>query len=536
MTKRALALKYPKGGVSRRLGYRDTQRPFTTPWAYNVWGEGQAENRERGGTRPGLEKLNVYQFHGGSDEITAIYSARIIDADGEHQTQLYVIADGIFYILDGGAVSSLLAVLLDDNEVEIWTEDSETIDFDSTVSVSAPGDEASGFSVAMLGNKLYIADSTLKTYDPLTGVVDTVQASAGTVPAGQPIVAAYRDRVILTGADHVWYASRMGDPADWNLAGEMTDVARATAGQAATAGGLSGIVHAAVPHLDRFLVIGTKSSIHLLRGDVITGEIACISDTIGIIARGAWAKSPEGLLTFLSKDGVYLWPIGSSGHPTRFSEERVPEELRGIDSETVTISMAYDAQYRGFHLYLTPASGVGTHWWLDVESKAIWPMLLQDTHQPDAVSSHYADDDLPVVVLGGKDGYLRNYSSDAPDDDGSEIENHVVLGPVRMAGNDVLDAMLAELQGSVSGEATWRVFAGKSAEEVADAAVAGMDAIVAGNLPSDVKASGSWSGGTNTNSRPRVRGPWCAIMISATGQWAFESAIITVKRLGRIRS
>ena len=210
--------------------------------------------------------------------------------------------------------------------------------------------------------------------------------------------------------------------------------------------------------------------------------------------------------------------------------------LREIDPDTTTISMAYDVIHRGFHLYLTPASGDGTHWWLDVESKAIWPMLLQTVHQPDAVATHYTEDSLPLVLLGGRDGYLRNYSSSVTDDDGSNIENHVILGPFRMAGNDTLDAMLTELRGSVSGTVTWRVIAGKDAETVADNAVAAMESIVAGNQPNNVRASGTFSGGTNTNSRPRVRGPWCSILLSSTGQWAYEAVVVTTMKLGKVRN
>lgn len=536
MAKRALALKYPKGGVSRRLSYRDTQRPFTTPWAYNVWGEGQVENRERGGTRPGLEKFNANQFHAGSGTIAGIYSARFIDADGAHQNHIYVITDGELSIIEDGSVSAVDAVLLWEDGVEMFWEDGQTIDFDSTVSDPVPGTDAAAFSMAMHGNMLYIADSVLKRYDPKTGIVETVPASAGTVPTSQSIVAAYRDRLILGGEDHVWYASRMGDPTDWNLVDEMTDQARAVAGQAAVAGGLSGVLKAIIPHLDQFLVLGTTSSLHVLKGDPATGSISSVSDVVGPLSRWAWAKSPEGLLAFLSKDGVYIWPIGSSSHPTRFSEEKVPEELREIDPDTTTISMAYDVIHRGFHLYLTPASSAGTHWWLDVESKAIWPMLLQTTHQPDAVAVHYTEDSLPLVILGSRDGYLRNYDGDVTDDDGSNIQNHVILGPFRMAGNDVLDAMLTELRGSVSGTVTWRVIAGKDAETVADNAVAAMESIVAGNQPNNVRASGTLSGGSNTNNRPRVRGPWCSILLSSTGQWAYEAVVVTTMKLGKVRN
>jgi hypothetical protein len=107
-----------------------------------VWGEGQVENRERGGTRPGLVKFDDYRFHTGSGTISALHSARILDADGNHQYDLYVIADGVFYNLRGGVASTLVAVLLDDNGVEIWTEDGQTIDFESLVSDPVPGGEA----------------------------------------------------------------------------------------------------------------------------------------------------------------------------------------------------------------------------------------------------------------------------------------------------------------------------------------------------------------------------------------------------------
>jgi hypothetical protein len=459
-----------------------------------------------------------------------------LDDSGVHQNHIYVIADGVLSIIEDGVVTVLAATLLWEDEDEVLWEDGTTVDFDATVSSSVPDAEASPFSLTMLGNKLYIADSALRMYNPQTGIVETVTASSGTVPTSQPIVAAYRDRLFLSGADHIWYASRMGDPEDWSFADEMTDMARGVAGQAAIAGGLSGVVKAIIPHMDRYLTIGTASSLHIMKGDPTSGRLDTVSENIGIISRSAWAKSDGGLLGFMSMDGAYLWQIGSSSQPTRFSEERVPEELREIDPTTVTISMAYDARFRGFHLYLTPAAGVGTHWWLDVESKAIWPMRLQTTHQPDAVAVHYTEDALPLVLLGSRDGYLRNYSSAATTDDGSAIQNHVILGPFRMAGNDALDAMLAEIIGSITGDVTWRVFAGKNAEEVADEAVAAMDALVAGNKAEEVKAYGSWSGGTNTNSRPRVRGPWCAILLSSTGQWAFEAVTITTKRLGKIRN
>ncbi|MCP4900041.1 MAG: hypothetical protein GY906_23985 [bacterium] len=56
--KRDLQLGFPTGGLNKRAAYRQ-QRPFTTPDCLNVRPIGVIENRERGGSRPGL--INSFQ-------------------------------------------------------------------------------------------------------------------------------------------------------------------------------------------------------------------------------------------------------------------------------------------------------------------------------------------------------------------------------------------------------------------------------------------------------------------------------------------
>lgn len=536
MPDRPLSLSFPAGGVSRRLGYRDIRRPFTSAWAWNVWNEGQVENRERGGARPGLKKANGQDF---GTTIGGIFSARFLDANGAHHYDLYVVADGKFWVVRNESATDTTdsAILRDVDGNPIQTEAGENITVGVDVSTTVQDAESSPFTVASYGNKLYLADSVLKVYDPLTGIVAEVSAAKGSIPTGQTIVSVYRGRIVLSGADHVWYASRMNDPSDWDFGGEFTDPGRSVVGQAALAGQIGGVVHALIPHVDQHLVIATPSSIHVLRGDFTDGRIDEVSGEIGIIGRSAWAKSPEGAIAFLSQDGVYLWQIGSQQAPTRFSEERVPEQLREIDPDTTSVSMAYDVRNRGYHLFLTPATGDGTHWWLDVERRSMWPVRLTAEHQPLCAVQHVTEDVMPTVVLGCKDGYLREFSKDAEDDDGTPYQSHVILGPIRVSGSDDTSGLLSGIRGSFSGaDVHWRVFGGEDAESVSDEAVAAMDSLIDGGTALAVRAQGVWSGGRSRDSRTRVRGPWIAILLSApTGQWAFENVTVSARPLGKAR-
>ena len=154
--RRDVSLSFPLGGVSRRLGYRDTSRPYVSPWAINVRGVGALEDRERGGSRPGFVKAHAPRFHDGTGSVTAICPARIIDGDGVRRHELYVIANGSFYAIRGAVTVRLGAALTTDGLESILTDDGQEIVFDSEVSEVTPLGDCGGFEAAFLGNRLYL--------------------------------------------------------------------------------------------------------------------------------------------------------------------------------------------------------------------------------------------------------------------------------------------------------------------------------------------------------------------------------------------
>ena len=524
-------LTFPLGGVKRRAEYRKQTRPYSAPWAVNVRGVCGLETRLRGGSRPGLSKVVSTDF---GDSVSAVIPVTYIDADGNRQFDMLVVADGVMYVMRGTSAVATEAELQTPGGVTILADDGQKIVFESTLTAAGTLGDSIVFDAVERNGKVFLADSTLKEYDPITGVVSVVSS-----PTSCPRLCLYRDRIILAGVDNAWYASRQSDPTDWAFGGDMDDVGRAVAGQVSDAGRLGGVIQALIPDADDSLIFATKNELWLLKGDPADGVMRQVSNAVGIIAPGAWAKSDEGLVAFLSFDGVYAMGLGSQKAPERFSADRLPESLVNIDPTGKHVTMAYDARGRGFHLFITPETGDGEHWWLDVENKAVWPVSVPTGMQPMVCSRLQGSAGLPEVVLGCRDGYLRKFDDDATTDDGTDIESHIVIGPVRMATNDIDDAMVAEIHGMLAENAgtsvVWRVITAASAETAADMAEAGILADMAGAEILGVGAQGTWGEKRNSVDRCRCRGAWCVIWLTSTGKWAYEAVTVVTRQLGRLR-
>ena len=169
-------LVFPLAGVSRRGGYREQTRPFSAPWAVNVRGVGLLENRERGGSRPGLSKVSVTNI----GAITGLFPVSYIDGAGVRRHDLVYIGDGLFGYLRGSTAAATDGVLQTPAGVAILTDDGQEIIFPSSVATSSAVGATGAYSAAERGGRLYLADSVLRVYNPVTGVVETVVASSGT--------------------------------------------------------------------------------------------------------------------------------------------------------------------------------------------------------------------------------------------------------------------------------------------------------------------------------------------------------------------
>jgi hypothetical protein len=383
-----------------------------------------------------------------------------------------------------------------------------------------------------------------KVYDPSAATLAIWFATAGKgdVPTGCPIVFTWNDRMVLAGgADpHAWYMSAQGDALDHDYAqaeSGKTGVGRAISGAVANAGKMAAPITAAFAHNDDCCVFASANSLWILRGNPgMGGYMRRLSSEVGIVDKGAYCYTPEGWLFFLSLDGIWMMDSPCGGQPREVSRWSLPQELLNIDRATVTVTMAYDLRYRGIHLFLSESSGPDTHWWIgnipaaaqnQDQTVSFWKYTYNSAHEP--FSIHARRDKAAadsVVLLGCRDGYVRNHDHTNENDDSTAFNSHVVYGPFRI-GDGYHEGKLTELIGEPAnsgGDVDWAVRVGTTAEEAFNASA---------------RESGEWNTtGLNYTARPRARGMYVTVKLTngeASKRWAMESMIAVVVLSGRRR-
>lgn len=155
-----------------------------------------------------------------------------------------------------------------------------------------------------------------------------------------------------------------------------------------------------------------------------------------------------------------------------------------------------------------------------------WRDTHASIHGPTAVLNYQTEiTENRHMLIGGKDGYVRNYNDLAQTDDAVVITSYVCLPTVRL-GDDYQDGMLMELIATVaarSGDVDYEILVADSHEEVADATA---------------HTSGTWTGtGRQTTVRPRARGGSMIVKLS-NGEnlaWGWEQLLAVVRPFGRQR-
>jgi len=526
---RTLNVEFPLGGLNRRGGYAQKTRPFTCFSSRNMRSVGPLEERGRGGTRPGLAKLLDHDF---GDNITGMQKVSYVDSAGDLQEDLIVIADGSVNIVRGVSVTTTTAFLQTEDGDFIITEDGDFIIFESAVPVVNPIGTSNAFQMVEHEGKLHIADATPRIYDPITG---TVQDNA-TAPTNQPLICFYQERLVLAGENHMFYMARQGDYTDFNFGDDKDDSGMAHAGFVGDNGIIGAVIKCMIPWRDQALILGTDRDLWVIYGNptnVGGGRKENISYEFGIIAPKAAVVTNSGLLVFLSKDGLYTWGVGSNSRPEPFSPLVIPEELQNVDTSANEIRMEYDQNNRGINLYITPDSGTGTHWWIDLEYRALWPEEYHEDHQAVATTKlpqgGYSD-----VLIGCKDGYIRQYDPDADNDDGEDLNSDLYLGPFHLGSAYGMDGMIHSMYSDLADNAsgvTWRTIVGDTAEDAADNA----DAAYAASWAAGISKSGIWGQGHNRRVIPRSRGAWGVLVMSSVSKWAYESVTMKIYQHGKLR-
>ena len=363
---------------------------------------------------------------------------------------------------------------------------------------------------------------TIKVYDPENNKMYPLFQDwlKGSVPTNCTTIAAWRNRLVCVEASNPqnFKMSRQGDTSDWDYSAD--DAQRSIVGSLTAAGQIGEPIVALVPYHHNCLVIGCTSSLWIMTGDPAMGGTARrLDDQIGMLGPKSWCLIAGGYMMFMSRDGLYVMPPGCGTAPTSVSRELLPEELINIDTSSKTVTMAYDIRYRGVHLFIHGGSNT-FHWFIDIKTRlegdkvtaAFWPVSYQVDHVASSCHTRrdFTSNESPVV-FGSHDGYLRHLKPSLDEDDGSNaISSHIVFGPFSLGDSTgmfegKLSSICAAL-GQNSGDVTWSVHVGQTAEDAVDAAA---------------RESGIWKGyagtGLQYRAHPKARGSFATVKITSAG-------------------
>ena len=395
-------------------------------------------------------------------------------------------------------------------------------------------------AVELLGILYIVGENTfIQQFDPkgvgsLVSLKDSVQSDypfvSGTVPSNCTAIASWRQRLCVVSENDPQNVSmsRSGVPGNWSYAAIPVGSAVKLNTTGIDSGKTAEPINAIIAHSDDYLLLGCLNSLWVLRGDpTLGGLIDRLSDTIGIVAPQAWARGPNGETVFLSRDGLYALPAGVLAFPESVSRERLPNELRDIDTRNFRILMAYDVRNRGVFIGQTPLlGGGGKYFWFDWETRGFFPMEFDPSFEPTALVYRNADSPLEQrLMFGCRDGHIRAMDDLAINDDGVNFPSNVLIGPIALGGGGYYDGMLREVIGQLgagSGDITCEVLIGNSIEAARNATP---------------RSATTFRSGKNLTHRPQLRGNACFLRLSSPGglAWALENLTIVRERLGKQR-
>ena len=336
-------------------------------------------------------------------------------------------------------------------------------------------------------------------------------------------------------APNTVYFSKVGDPTNWTWGTTAGDAFKLDA--SSSYGVPADAVTAAIPLSDDIFLIGCATRKYYLKGDPTAGgSFKDVPGEGGIIGPKALCKGGEGRLFYLSQSGLRCMRFaGEIIEDKAIGDHRVDDILSRVSTFDTTVELAYEALNERLHIYLTPDDGAGTHIVLDVGDNAMWLFEFADEAVGPSASCPMAgrSPDDNRVLLGGKDGVIREYAFGEPADDGTPIDAWVRFPVVTLAQGhqmvNVVEIQAVAEPGSAAVE--WMLFVAASADEINR-----LDITTA--TPA---ASGTWFGdgtGFQQPVDPGVAGgavQLCIRQVSASGTFALSEATIVVEPWGERR-
>ncbi len=417
-----------------------------------------------GGALSDLTNINVY-----SDNWLATTPAGIDPVEAYHAPAVVIVSNGNVYQSTSGAEPTLCTN----------GDGAQHRTVRRVAAINHHGADGDG-GAAAYQQFVYLCDGSLyKRLNVATETVTIWTADAGTLPVDVSgnianMGVKYRDRVVLAGLlddPHNWFMSAVGDALNFDYGATVT-ATMAVAGNNTNAGEIGDTLTCLAPYSDDVMLMGGDHTTWIMRGDpAARGIIDNLSYKTGIAGPRAFAWDPKGNIHFFGA-GTH-WVMNAEGaSPEAISRGRMDRIWRALDLSTNEIILSWDVRREGLHICVVPwTQGTPTHWFWDAKTNAYWPIQYPGAMGPTAMLEFDADSPNDnALLLGGYDGYVRKYDSDATSDDGTAISSSVIFTPVQLGGSEQNTKCQGAtvIMGNNSGDATFEVYAGESPQTAQD--------------------------------------------------------------------
>lgn len=407
------------------------------------------------------------------------------------------------------------------------------------------------YSAVAFQKNYYCDGRNYRVYDPLTYSLDAWIPTAGTLPddsdssgvtendRGATLIELWNGRLLLSGVpgdEQNIFASAHGDPLDFNYNPATPTVTQAWNLNASNAGKIGDVVRGIIPYNDDLCIILCDSSIWRITGDPADdGRVDLVSDITGGARGRAWCKDPTGFVYFMGGLGGF-YRIAPGGTPEDMVIEELSQRFRNINTAENIIELAWNDREKGVNVFITPHTAATTkHYFWDMRNDAWWSdRFTESTTDFDPTCIFESDGDDPddrVVMLYGRDGYIRKFDYTTATDDGTAFRSYVVMGPIG-TGKEPREAKASNWRvvlGENSSGVNFDVFAADTVETAAGYATTFPLANYVFNFVP--------TAGRNAAVHDRARG--AAILVRLRNEtsvrWQFESCTVDVFAGGRVR-
>jgi hypothetical protein len=399
---------------------------------------------------------------------------------------------------------------------------------------------------AVNGQVMYFADGTnWVKYTPRTNTVSRWSATAGTLPVDANnrtprLIRTWRGRTLLAGLlgdPQSLFVSRVDTPTDFDY-GATPDGTEAYALTTGRQGFVGDNITSICDFNDDVCLVFCDHTIVRISGDLADGGKKDFITELGGTWMNCWCRDAVGQVMFLSNHcGAYLMP--PNGWPQWISAPIDPY-LKKINTGENQIRVTWDQQFKEMHIFVTTAASAGGQVFSWESRTGAWWQgeFFNPNHYPTAACSF--DGNLlsdRKLFMGGWDGFVRGFDSDAADDDGSPIESEVLVGQTVTKYQD--EVMVHDLQpvlGTGSGDVDYAVYVGRTAEQAVADILADEALEDAGKTKGFKRAvTGTWKAGRNTMAPVRRAGHAVEVLMRSREKWSMEQVRVGVSTRGLVR-